>query len=196
MSANPLLTSLFNSALSGDAAAAERAWSEVYGELRAMAAAVIAREPGAAAAARDLDPTGVVHEIFLRIGRSPPPVWESRRHFFGAASQACGQVLVDLARSRRARKRGGGREAVPLTFVAGELADVDRAFAAAELGLAAALDRLGERHPRAAEVARMRYVLGMATAEVAAVLGVSGSTVDKDWALARAWLRRELDRDA
>lgn len=193
MTADPLLTSLFNRALAGDAASAERAWSEVYGELRSMAAAAIAREAAAGGAARDLEPTGVVHEIFLRIGRSPPPSWESRRHFFGAASQACGQILVDLARSRRAVKRGGGRAAVPLTFVAGELADVQRAFTAAELGLAAALERLSNGHSRAAEVARLRYVLGIATADVAALLEVSASTVDKDWAFARAWLRRELE---
>lgn len=196
MSGHPLLTSLFNEGLAGDAASAERAWSEVYGELRSMAAAAIARETGANAAGRDLDPTGVVHEIFLRIGRSPPPCWESRRHFFGAASQACSQILVDLARARRARKRGGGREAVPLTFVAGELEDARRAFAAADLGLAAALERLGNDHARAAEVARLRYVIGLGTVQVATLLGVSPSTVEKDWAFARAWLRRELDSAA
>lgn len=196
MSANPLLTSLFNRALAGDAAAAEQAWSEVYREMRAMAAAAIAREPKARFPGQDIDPTGVVHEVFLRIGRSPPTAWESRRHFFGAVSNACSQVLVDLARSRLSRKRGGGQAPVPLTFVAGELADVDRALTAGDLGLGPALDRLGNEHPRAAEVARLRYVLGLAAVDAAAVLGVSVSTVEKDWTLARAWLRRELDRNA
>jgi RNA polymerase sigma factor (TIGR02999 family) len=193
MTDHPLLTSLFNRALAGDAAAAERAWNEVYGELRAMAAAALARERDGRGAGRDLDPTGLVHEIFLRIDRSPPDNWENRRHFFGAVAQACGQVLVDLARSRRARKRGGAGTPVPLTFVAGELADAGRAMSAAESGLAPALDRLAGTHPRPAEIARLRYVLGMTTAEVARLLEVSPSTVERDWAFARAWLRRELE---
>lgn len=195
MNPNPLLTSLFNRALAGDALAAEQAWSEVYRELRALASAALAREVPAGGAGRDLDPTGVVHEIFLRIGRSPPASWASRRHFFGAVSKACSEVLVDLARSRRARKRGGGRAPVPLTFVAGELADGERALSASEAGLGPALERLAEAYPRAAEVSWLRYVLGLATSDVARVLDVSTSTVEKDWALARAWLRREIDRN-
>jgi len=171
------LTSTLNLALSGDTAAAERAWTEVYAEVRAIAAAAVLRERGGAGAEGDLHPTGLVHEIFLRIGRHPPRAWDSRRHFFGAVAQACEQVLVDLARTRNALKRGGGRPPVPLTFEAGELADRTHARAAAE-------------------VARLRYMLGLPNADVARILGVSESTVEKDWAFARAWLRRELDREA
>lgn len=188
------LTSTLNLALAGDNAAAERAWSEVYAELRALAASAIASEANAGAVNADLHPTGLVNEIFLRIGRNPPRAWDSRRHFFGAVAQACDQVLVDLARSRKALKRGGGKPPVPLTFVAGELADARAAGTAAEFGLPAALDRLARDYPRAAEVARLRYMLGLPSAEVAKVLGVSESTIEKDWAFARAWLRRELDR--
>ena len=83
---------------------------------------------------------------------------------------------------------------MPLTFVAGELTNTDNARAAAEFGLPAALDALARDYPRAAEVARLRYVLGMPSLEVAKILGVSDSTVEKDWAFARAWLRRALDR--
>ena len=190
------LTSTLNLALSGDTAAAERAWTEVYAEVRAIAAAAVLRERGGAGAEGDLHPTGLVHEIFLRIGRHPPRAWDSRRHFFGAVAQACEQVLVDLARTRNALKRGGGRPPVPLTFVAGELADRTHARAAAEVGLPAALERLAREYPRAAEVARLRYMLGLPNADVARILGVSESTVEKDWAFARAWLRRELDREA
>ena len=193
MSAPPL-TTLLNLALTGDNAAAERAWSEVYAEVRSIAAGAIARESGPSAATVDLHPTGLVHEIFLRIGRSPPRAWDSRRHFFGAVTQACEQCLVDLARTRKALKRGGGKPPVPLTFVAGELADEQKARTAAEFGLPAALAALARDYPRAAEVARLRYMLGLPNAEVAKVLGVSESTAEKDWAFARAWLRRELDR--
>ena len=188
------LTELLNSALSGDAVAAERAWTEVYGEVRTITANAIARERGVLAEDGDLHPTALVNEIFLRIGRNPPRAWDSRRHFFGAVSQACEQVLVDLARARQTLKRGGGRQPVPLTFVAGELARQETARVAADVGLPAALDALARDYPRAAEVARLRYMLGFPTAETARILGVSESTVEKDWDFARAWLRRELDR--
>jgi RNA polymerase sigma factor (TIGR02999 family) len=167
----------------------------VYSEVRSIAVAALSRESADDTALGDLHPTGIVHEMFLRIGRSPPRAWDSRRHFFGAVTQACDQVLIDLARTRKALKRGRGKPLVPLTFVAGELADTSRAGAAAEYGLPAALDRLAIDHAREAEVARLRYMLGLATAEVAKVLSVSESTVEKDWTFARAWLRRELDRD-
>ena len=188
------LTTLLNSALAGDASAAERAWTEVYAEVRSITGNAIARERGVLAEDGDLHPTALVNEIFLRIGRNPPRAWDSRRHFFGAVSQACEQVLVDLARARNTLKRGSGKQPVPLTFVAGELAKTETARTAAEIGLPAALDALAREYPRAAEVARLRYMLGFPTAETARILGVSESTVEKDWAFARAWLRRELDR--
>ena len=78
--------------------------------------------------------------------------------------------------------------------MAGELARQETARVAADVGLPAALDALAREYPRAAEVARLRYMLGFPTAETARILGVSESTVEKDWAFARAWLRRELDR--
>jgi len=193
MSSLPLTTTL-NLALAGDAAAAERAWNEVYAEVRTIAASAIARDTGSAAASADLHPTGLVHEIFLRIGRNPPRAWDSRRHFYGTVAQAAEQTLVDLARTRKALKRGGGKPPVPLTFVAGELSEREAARSAADAGLPAALDALARDYPRAAEVARLRYMLGCPASEVAKVLGVSESTVEKDWAFARAWLRRELDR--
>jgi RNA polymerase sigma factor (TIGR02999 family) len=188
------LTSLLNRALVGDPSAAERAWREVYGDIRTLAAAALAKESSKHAVLADLQPTMLVNEVFLRIGRSPPRTWDSRRHFFGAVSQACDQVLVDLARARNAQKRGGGKPAIPLTFVAGELTRDDNRRNAAEFGLPAALDALARDYPRAAEVARLRYMLGLPPSEVAQILGVSESTVEKDWTFARAWLRRELER--
>ncbi|MCE2881389.1 MAG: hypothetical protein LW636_03370 [Planctomycetaceae bacterium] len=188
------LTSLLNRALVGDPNAAERAWREVYGDIRTLAAAALAKESSKHAVLADLQPTMLVNEVFLRIGRSPPRAWDSRRHFFGAVSQACDQVLVDLARARNAQKRGGGKAAIPLTFVAGELTRDDTRRNAAEFGLPAALDALARDYPRAAEVARLRYMLGLPPSEVAQILGVSESTVEKDWSFARAWLRRELER--
>jgi len=190
------LPSLLNSALAGDAAAAERAWTEVYAEVRSITANAIARERGVLAEDGDLHPTALVNEIFLRIGRNPPRAWDSRRHFFGTVRRACGQVLVDRIRLHRTLRRGGGRTAVPLTFVAGDSAVEAGPSRAAEYGLPAALERLARDHPRAAEVARLRYQLGRSTREAAAELGLSDSRVEKDWVFARAWLHRELDREA
>ncbi len=190
----PTLTAKLNLALEGDAVAAERAWSEVYAEVRAIAAMALTHESGPEVAGADLQPTGLVHEVFLRLDRSPPREWESRRHFFGAVAQACERALIDLARLRNAAKRGGGNPHIPLRFVAGELADPQSAASAAEFGLPAVLSAFALRYPRAAEVARLRYMLGLPSAEIARALAVSESTVEKDWAFTRAWLRRELDR--
>jgi RNA polymerase sigma factor (TIGR02999 family) len=194
MSSFPL-TSTLNLALTGDAVAAERAWTEVYGEVRGIAAAAITREAAAGAPHADLTPTGLVHEIFIRLGRNPPHAWDSRRHFFGSVRHAGDQVLVDQSRMRAARKRGGGKAPIPLTFVASELAQNAPSQTPTEIGLPNALQELAREYPRAAEVARLRYVEGLPTATVAGILGVSESTVEKDWAFARAWLRRRLDRE-
>ena len=191
----PSLTALLNQSLAGDAGAAERAWAEVYVEIRTIAAAAIAREKPLGINEADMHPTVLVNEIFLRIGRSPPLAWDTRRHFFGAVHQACDQVLVDHARSRKALKRGNGRAPVPLTFVASELSKHDTKKHAAEFGLPTALEQLARDYPRAAEIARMRYMVGLSGSTIATVIAVSESTVEKDLSFARAWLKRALDRD-
>lgn len=191
------LTRLLNESLSGDRGAAEEAWGAVYPEVRAIAAAALANERPRGGVDGDRHPTTLVHEIFLRLGRNPPLAWDSRRHFFGAVRQACEQQLVDDARTRNALKRGGGSSPIPLTFVARELADGSGAPPVARPGdfdLAGALVALGREHPRAAEVARLRFVMGHAIEQIAEILAVSQSTVEKDLQFAKAWLRRWLDR--
>ncbi len=192
------LTTTLNRALGADAVAAlaaEEVWTAVYAEVRAMAATAIAREAAGHACNADLHPTVLVQEIFVRVHSHPPGAWESRRHFFGAIARACEQALVDLARSRKAIKRGGGKPPLPLTFVASELSSPDHYRVAADYGLPAALERLNAEYPRAAEVARLRSMLGLSNIDAAKVLGVSDSTTEKDWTFARAWLRRALDRE-
>ncbi|MFM7051024.1 MAG: ECF-type sigma factor [Planctomycetota bacterium] len=185
------ITSLLNQSLAGDPQAAGLAWTEVYGEVRAIAAAALARDSAAAA---DMQPTVLVHEVFLRIGRSPPLAWDSRRHFFGAVRHACEQHLVDEARARNALKRGGGAAAVPLTFVARELRQPEGQPDAGGFDLQHALELLAQRHPRAAEAARLRFTVGASVASIASTLGVSTASIEKDLQFAKAWLRRELDR--
>ncbi len=200
MAEDPTLTDLLNQALAGDASAAERAWSEIYQEVRAVAASAIARERAASPDALSIDdanelsPTLVVNEIFIRLGRSPPLAWDSRRHFFGAVRNTCEQVLVDESRRRNARKRGNGRKAVPLTFVKGELAKADTANDARDFGLPTAIEGLARAYPRLAEAARLKYMEGKSSAEIAAILHISESTTEKDLAFARAWLKRAIDQ--
>ena len=198
MAKDPTLTALLNQALAGDASAAERAWSEIYQEVRAVAAGAIAREASANPSPlevdeNDLSPTLVVNEIFIRLGRSPPLAWDSRRHFFGAVRNTCEQVLVDEARRRNARKRGNGRKPIPLTFVKGELAKTDTSNDARDFGLPTALEALARAYPRAAEAARLKYMEVKSSSEIAAILQISESTTEKDLAFARAWLKRWID---
>ncbi len=194
------LTELLNRALAGDLLAAEQAWNDVYQEVRAVAASAIARERAASPDplsiddAHELSPTLVVSEIFIRLGRSSPLAWDSRRHFFGAVRNTCEQVLVDEARRRNARKRGNGRKPIPLTFVKSELAKDDTGNDARDFGLPTAIEGLARAHPRAAEAARLKYMEGKSSPEIGAILHISESTTEKEIAFARAWLRRALDQ--
>ncbi len=198
MSAQTPLTRLLNQSLTGDRTAAEEAWGAVYPEVRAIAASALAGERPRGGGDADRHPTTLVNDVFLRLGRNPPVAWDSRRHFFGAVRQACEQQLVDDARTRNALKRGGGAAPIPLTFVARELASdstVPHARGRGEFDLPGALAALAHEHPRAAEVARLRFVMGHAIEQIAEILGVSQSTIEKDLQFAKAWLRRWLDRE-
>jgi RNA polymerase sigma factor (TIGR02999 family) len=184
------ITHLLDAAGSGDSMAASALWSEVNQELRSMATGLLARErPGAT-----LQPTMVVNEVFLRMwaGKSEPPRFEDRRHFFGSVARVMGQFLVDHARSRDRLKRGGGRPPVSLAICDGELSAPDSVDSDEIACLLGALTALELEAPRKAEVAWLRYVAGLSIEQVATVLEVSRRTVIDDWGFAQAWLRRRL----
>jgi len=129
--------------------------------------------------------TDLVHEAFLKLGA--PGRWEDRAHFFGAAARAMRQVLVDFARSRGALKRGGGWRLVSLDDGAAPLElELDQLMA-----LDDALDRLDGASPRLRRLVELRFFAGLPNGEVAAVLGVTARTVERDWLKARLFL---LDR--
>jgi RNA polymerase sigma factor (TIGR02999 family) len=141
-----------------------------------------------------LDTTALLHEAYLKLARRDEPVWESRAHFLAAASRAMRHILVDYARRRCADKRGGGARRLTPEDV-GALkptapADVEQAETL--LALDRALDRLSEIDERQAKVVEYRFFGGMSVAEAGATLGVSVRTIKRDWAHARAWLRREM----
>jgi RNA polymerase sigma-70 factor, ECF subfamily len=177
------LTVLLERARTGDDAARDAAFGEVYRELRRIAAAQMrGRAPG-----QTLQATAVVHEAYLRlVGREAP--WESRSHFFCVAAQAMRSVLVDHARARTADKRGGGRRREPLHEAAAwfEERSIDL------VALDDALDALGAFDPRLRRHVELRFFAGLTVDRVAQLQGVSVATAERDWALARTWLHRRM----
>ena len=156
----------------------------VYEELRGMAHGYLLRERRH----HTLNTTALVHEAYLKLVDQTQVPGRSRAYFFGAAARAMRQILVDHARHRGRRKRGGGQPPVALEeqhLVADE-------FAAEVLDLDAALHRLAEIEPRAARTVECRFFGGLSVEETAEVLGVSSRTVQRDWIRAKAWLYRTL----
>lgn len=156
----------------------------VYDTLRRMAHNQLRNEkPG-----MTLQTTDLVHEAYLRLCKPGDASWENRRHFFGAAARAMRQILVDRARRLKAAVHGGGlRRATLDEGVPTPAADVDLVV------LDDLLIKLADAYPRSAEVVNHRYFLGLSVDETATLLGVSPRTVDADWTLAKAWLRRAFD---
>jgi RNA polymerase sigma-70 factor, ECF subfamily len=156
----------------------------LYDELHALAQRWFRRQPKD----HTLQPTALVHEVYLRLSQSSHPQWRDRTHFFAVAAAAMRRVLVDHARERRALKRGGGRLA---------RIDLDPALIAAPAGvdiiaLDAALTRLAALNERQSRIVELRFLGGLTVEETAAFLGVSPRTVKLDWNMARAWLRAQL----
>lgn len=165
--------------------ATDELFSAVYGELKRMARHQIR----AVAADATLNTTELVHEAFLKLADRTGPDWDGRSHFFGAASRAMRQVLVDFARRRRAVKRGGDWKAVSLSDAEASLElELDQVLA-----LDAALDRLDADHPRLRQVVELRFFGGVPERDIARMLGVSVRTVERDWLKARVFLLQALD---
>jgi RNA polymerase sigma factor (TIGR02999 family) len=157
----------------------------VYEELRSLAAAHLRGErPG-----HTLQPTALVHEAFLRLSEQRRRQWKERRQFYAVASRLMRHVLVDHARGRRAAKRGGDVTRVEVTSL-DNLPSPPEVFDV--LALDEALTRLAALQPRLAKVVELRFFGGLEVEETADLLNCSPRTVKRDWALARAWLIREL----
>ena len=169
----------------GDPLAADEFITAVYDELRALAAAKMAREPQGIT----LQPTALVHEAWLRLGGAQQPNWQNRAHFFGAAAEAIRRILIDSARRRQAIRHGGGQErggVEELELVAVAAKD-DRVLALHE-----ALEKLALSDPKKAELVKLRHFAGATLEEAASILGISEPTATRWWAFARAWLHREM----
>jgi RNA polymerase sigma factor (TIGR02999 family) len=161
---------------------------EVYAELRRLAAALTAQlAPG-----QTLQPTALVHEAYLRLVGDQDPGWEGRRHFFGAAARAMREILIEQARRKDSRKRGGGRRRVELS----EGLALIEPPADDLLALDEAIGQLQQEWPHLAEVVLLRYYTGLSVEETAGVVGRSVRTVAREWRFTRAWLAVRLGEAA
>jgi RNA polymerase sigma factor (TIGR02999 family) len=161
----------------------------LYAELRRIAERSMRRERTGHA----LDAPGLVSEAYMRLAEQSRVEWRSREHVLAAAAQVMRRILVDHARSRGAQKRGGDAEELPLDESVASAAAAPAPEDDVDLGaLDEALARLARVDPQAVRVVELRYFAGLTLEETAAVLDVSTATVKRDWAMARAWLYREL----
>ena len=174
---------LVGASRSGDVTAREALFEHVYPELRSLAASMFASQQRG----HTLQPTALVHEAFLKLAGRLDAI-DDQRHFLVVAGMAMRQVITDHARSRTADKRGGGRRRLTLDL---QLAANDPQ-ALDLVALDEALSELARLNPRHAKVAELRLFSGLSIDEAAEVLDVSPRTVDADWALTKAWLRRRL----
>jgi RNA polymerase sigma factor (TIGR02999 family) len=168
----------------GDKKAAADLMPLLYGELRKLAVARMAKLPPG----NTLQPTALVHDAYLRLVGDRDPGWDGRGHFFAAAAEAMRQLLVEQARRKSARKHGGGRKRLDIDEVEiavdlriGEVLAVDQA-----------IDRLRSSDPRKADIVLHRYFAGLTREETAAVMGISIRTIDREWRSIVARLHRDL----
>jgi RNA polymerase sigma factor (TIGR02999 family) len=173
----------------GDQSVADRLLRVIYAELHRQAGRAMRRE----GTAHTLQATALVNEAYLRLIDQRRVEWRNRAHFFGVAAQLMRRILVDHARARLAAKRGSGVSMLSLGDIGareeqGVEADVD------VLALHDALEKLATLDPDQARLVELRYFSGLSIEETAEALGISPATVKREWAIARAWLKRELER--
>ena len=182
------ITLLLDQAREGDSKATEQVWREMYNEIHRIARGFADRE----GATPTIQASMLISEAYLRLFGGAIPEWNDRKHFLNTVAKSMGQFLIDHARSRDAKKRGGGWKAVPLTIAAGELTNFQTAQSDDAVNAIAALDVLELESPDAAEVARLRFVLGLSVEQTAEATGMATRTVKKKWQYAKAWLRHRL----
>jgi RNA polymerase sigma-70 factor, ECF subfamily len=182
------ITALLQQIKQGDVAAESELMPLIYNQLRAIARNQMARERPD----NSLQATILVHDAFLQLVGNSQIDWSNRAHFFALASRVMRRILIDHARAAHAQKRPGARQKVALesalVFVEGQATDL--------LALDEALARLADWDPRQSRIVEMHFFAGLGFDEIAEVLGISDRTAKRDWAMARAWLYRQLSKTA
>ncbi|MEM7453787.1 MAG: ECF-type sigma factor [Planctomycetota bacterium] len=179
------LTLILNRASEGDFDAADELFEIVYTELRKIAAAQMRNE----SSNLTLQSTALVHEVWLKFfGKQSSINWDSRKHFFAATAQAMRRILVDAARARGRKKRGGDFQKISLESVDGPSIDGDQIIA-----LDDALELFSRNHSVKAKLVELRFFAGMTNAEASKQLGISTATAERYWVFAKAWLRNKMD---
>jgi len=171
---------------SGDESALEGLIPLVYDELRRLAKNYLRKER----AGHTLQPTALVNEAYMRLADQKSMKWQNRAQFYGIAAQLMRRILVDHARLKHAEKRGGAEQQRLSITSAGEIAampDLDL------LALHEALEELAEIDPQQARIVELKFFAGLSIEETAEVMNLGHATVERDWKMARAWLRRKLE---
>ena len=170
-----------------DTEASDAVLNLVYDELHRQARQYLRRER----AGHTLQTTALVHEVYLKLIKQKNIAWESRSHFFAVAAKLMRQILIDYARTKHRAKRGGAGDKVPLeNALTVRVSDTDFDL----LALDQALTRLAAKEEHLAKIVELRFFSGLGVEDTAEVLGISDSTVKRDWQMAKAWLHRELTR--
>jgi RNA polymerase sigma factor (TIGR02999 family) len=178
------VTPILRAAQAGDKDAAAQLLPLVYNELRKLAQNRLAHLPPG----QSLQPTALVHEVYLRLFGKPHLPLENRRHFFFAAARAMRDILVEQARRKAGPKRGGGRRRVELR----EQLAIIQPPSQEVLDLHEALNDLEQLDRGKAQIVELRYYTGMNMKEIAEVLGLSERTVHREWRFIKAWLKKRL----
>jgi RNA polymerase sigma factor (TIGR02999 family) len=192
---NATVSRLLDELRAGDRQAFDQLLPLVYRELHGMAEQQRRRWKGD----DTLNTTALVHEAYLRLAGQTSPAWQNRPHFLAVAARAMRHVLLDYAKTKQRAKRGGGQHRIPLHEIENALtAGGDPAEAGAEalIALEDALRRLDEHDPRQSRIVECRFFGGMPIQDTADALGISPATVKRGWAMAQAWLYRELAHPA
>jgi RNA polymerase sigma-70 factor, ECF subfamily len=176
------VTSLLHNWQAGDAAALEGLIPLVYNELHRIARRQLRGERQG----HTLQPSAVINETYLKLVKNPVSQWQDRVHFFGVSARVMRQVLVDHARRRAAQKRGGG----DLTRIETDV--FTRSQSVDVIAVDRALEKLAALDATQAQLVEMRFFAGLTAEETAAAMNVSIATIHRKWAVAKAWLHREL----
>jgi RNA polymerase sigma factor (TIGR02999 family) len=176
-------TQILQAITAGDLSGVDKLMELVYDDLRGLAHRQLRGTPN-----HSLDPTAVVHEVFIKLIDRQNTDWRGKSHFYAVSARAMRDILVDYARQKAAQKRGGNRQRIPLSddVALSPQRDAD------VLALHEALNALAEIDEQRALIVELRFFGGMTVKEVAEALGIAERTVGKQWATVRLWLRKYL----